>query len=541
MKVPMKKETPKDITEIRSEKEAGSTDKILVVDGTDKTLDTSHKEGFDIHYAPDLQEASRLAEEFEQCLVLGTLTTEKKVPTGTAAHMSGITKISKSLQSALTTVHEAMSLEAARLVENNNVGSDQLALISTVNKSLQEALTTVYEAMNNESDRLVECDSGENYVIKPFEDAELAVRLRGLLSSSKEVAELQEEKHRLESLLSIIKSVLSSLNIADIRNVIVTKLAEAIQTKDCSVLLLKKDYDECFVLDSARGLPNSELRVDLNNYPELKKVLDTKEPLAIRNILEHPLMSEVKDSIKDKIETSSMVIPIVFDDPVLGTIFLKLNRGGTEFSEEEMTLCSAVAEASFFAMKNAIIHEEVQKEKDRLKKIAITDHLTNIYNHNYFYKRLAEEFSRASRYDSPLSLIMMDIDDFKQINDLYGHRVGDVVLQQIAGLLKDSVRKADIVARYGGEEFAAILPSTSIEGAIEEAERIRERLERHSFDEIPQKKITISIGIAAYDKKTVMNLGQFVNMADRALYEAKKCGKNCVRVSPPADEMRRHA
>ncbi len=514
-----------------------SSDKIFIVSGTETNLDTYEREGFDIHYASDLKEASRLAEEFDQCLVLGTLTAEKKVKSRAAAHMDGIAKISKSLQSALTTVQEAMSNEAARLMGNNDCGSDQLAVISTVNKSLQEALMTIYEDMNNESDRLlVESESCVNYVIEPFEDVELATRLRGLLSSSMEVAELQEEKLRLENLVSIITSVLSSLSIAEIIRVIVTRLAEAIQSNDCSVLLLKKDHDECYVLESAKELPNSELMVSLNNYPELMEVLQTRKPLAIRNILEDPLMSEVKDSIKDKIELSSLVIPVVFDEPVLGTIFIKLNRCGAEFSEEEMTLCCAVAEASHFAMKNAITHEEVQREKGLLEKTAITDQLTNIYNQNYFYMRLDEEFSRASRFNTPLSLMLMNIDDFKHINDLYGFKVGDGVLQQIATLLKVSVRKVDIVARYGGEGFAAILPATTIEGAIEKAERIRERLEGYTFDEMPEQRVTKSIGIATYDKKTVKDLGQFVNMAGMALNEAKNCGMNCVRVAPFDDK-----
>ena len=512
------------------------SDKILIVNGTDNTFDTYESDGFDIHYASDLRDASRLAEKFEDCLVLGTLTSEDKSKSGVAAHIDGTARIGKTLQKTLTMVQEAMSDEAARLVDKNESGSGQLAMINNVNKSLQEALTIVYEDMNKGSDSLMEEDCGVHYTIKPFDDPELATRLKGFLSSASEIAELKDEKNRLKTLVSIITSILSSLNMADIRSVIVNELSEAIQTTDCSVLLLKKDYNECFVLNSARELPNSELMVDLNNYPELEMVLDTKEPLTINNILEHPMMSGVKDSIKDKPDTSSLVIPVAFDEPELGTIFIKLNRSGIEFSEEEMTLCCAVAEASHFAMKNAIVHEKVKKEKGLLKKTSVTDHLTSIYNKKYFHKRLTEEFSRASRFNAPLSLLLMNIDDFKQINDRYGHGVGDIVLQQVAGLLKDSVRKVDIVARYGGEEFAAIFPATTIEGAIEKAERIRERVLKHTFENKPKLKITKSIGIATYDKNTVNSIGQFIDMANRALEEAKKCGKNCVRVSTFADE-----
>ena len=241
-------------------------DKIFIVNGTENPPGAYEREGFDIHYTSDLKEASRLAEEFDsQCLVLGTLTAEE-LKSGSGERTDGITKIRKSLQNALTTVKKAMSLAGS-----NDCGSGQLAVISNISKSLEEAMTIVTDDKDKESEGLMEREEGLSYVIKPFEDAELTARLRGLLSTPGEVAELKEETLRLESLVSIITSVLSSLDIEDIRSVIVNKLAEAIQTKDCSVLLLKKDYDECFVLESARELPNKEMRVDLNNYPELKE------------------------------------------------------------------------------------------------------------------------------------------------------------------------------------------------------------------------------------------------------------------------------
>ncbi|MBI3754142.1 MAG: GGDEF domain-containing protein, partial [Deltaproteobacteria bacterium] len=199
------------------------------------------------------------------------------------------------------------------------------------------------------------------------------------------------------------------------------------------------------------------------------------------------------------------------------------------FAEKEIKLCQIIANSAYHAIKNARLFEEVSKEKEEMKTLAITDRLTELYNHNFFYTRLEEEFNRAVRYETSISLIMMDIDDFKKINDTYGHRTGDQVLKEIADMIKKLVRKTDIVARYGGEEFAIILPHTNLEGAEEEAERIREVISNHAYANLTKENLTISLGVASYPSgSTIISSGDLVNLADTALYEAKRGGKNKV-------------
>ena len=120
-------------------------------------------------------------------------------------------------------------------------------------------------------------------------------------------------------------------------------------------------------------------------------------------------------------------------------------------------------------------------------------------------------------------------DNFKSFNDTYGHRVGDLVLKEIADIIKKLVRKTDIVARYGGEEFAVILPHTNLKGAEEEAERIREAVSSHAYAGLAREILTMSLGVASYPcENSVLNSGDLVNLADTALYEAKRAGKNKV-------------
>jgi len=204
------------------------------------------------------------------------------------------------------------------------------------------------------------------------------------------------------------------------------------------------------------------------------------------------------------------------------------NRG---FTAKEMEFCQIVANASYHAFKNAKLFEQISDEKEDLRHLAITDQLTTLFNHSFFYIRLEEEFERAVRYDSPLSLILMDVDDFKRINDCYGHRIGDMVLKETAAVIKSSVRKIDVVARYGGEEIAVLLPQTSLGGAVGEAERIRINIENMGYGENLNEVITVSIGVATYAFDSTKRPEDLVNLADKALYDAKNSGKNCVKVS----------
>lgn len=339
------------------------------------------------------------------------------------------------------------------------------------------------------------------------------------------------ENKAIEKILAITTAVSSSLEISEVFAIIVNKVAEAMGAIDCSIVLLEKDGAGGTVLESFKKLPTENLKLDIEKYPEIIKVLETRKPLALTDISNHPLMLDVQNSVKELSDISALIIPIVFDDPGLGTIFLRVKRAGKEFSDTEINLCRLVAEASFYSLKNANIFETMKKEKEKLKEISISDPLTGIYNHNFFYKRLDEEFDRASRYGMPLSVVMMDIDNFKKINDTFGHRVGDKVLKKIADILKRSVRKSDMIARYGGEEFAEILTYTQKNGAAEEAERLRSLISELSFkDEGIDLKVTLSLGVAEYNPDNTADSGELVNRADKALYKAKNAGKNRVKV-----------
>jgi two-component system cell cycle response regulator len=163
--------------------------------------------------------------------------------------------------------------------------------------------------------------------------------------------------------------------------------------------------------------------------------------------------------------------------------------------------------------------------KKRLEHMAVTDGLTGLYNHRYSYERIEEEISKARRYDRPLSLMMLDVDDFKRINDTRGHRMGDEVLKGISEAIKSKLRTADVVGRYGGEEFIAILPETPVSASRVVAEKIRRAVAETSFAD-GSVRATISVGVAELIADEAV--ASFVGRADALLFKAKRAGKNRV-------------
>ncbi len=177
------------------------------------------------------------------------------------------------------------------------------------------------------------------------------------------------------------------------------------------------------------------------------------------------------------------------------------------------------------------ITDRMQMEK-QLKHLASHDHLTGLYNRSELKLQLFDEIQRSSRYNHPLSAFMIDVDNFKLINDTYGHRTGDNILQHFAKVLEHTIRNTDYVARYGGEEFVVILPETPLPKAAELAERLRTRIEDGLFltEEDKELKLTASIGVAAFSEQ-LQNGQDLLDAADTAMYTAKKAGRNLVKTN----------
>ncbi len=193
-------------------------------------------------------------------------------------------------------------------------------------------------------------------------------------------------------------------------------------------------------------------------------------------------------------------------------------------------------------IKNLLMMKELQDElacknkamelaNKKLEQLSVTDELTGLWNRRYLWDRLEEEITKARRFNLTVSCLMIDIDDFKVINDTYGHIAGDYVLIETSRILKSQCRNHDLLARFGGEEFIMVLHQTDLEGAVQLAQRLVQAMTNCPFTIPNQKtlKATISIGVAAYPSQNVTDVNDLIKKADEALYEAKRKGKNRVK------------
>ena len=207
-----------------------------------------------------------------------------------------------------------------------------------------------------------------------------------------------------------------------------------------------------------------------------------------------------------------------------------INNGASDLIFKPIRLNELMLRINRVIRERSLINER-DKMIARLKKLSIRDPLTELYNSRQFYAQLEDEIQRSERYLHPLSLIFIDIDNFKAINDTYGHMVGDQALLLIAKKMQTSLRSQDTAYRFAGDEFTIILPETTSDNAKFVADRIRSEMEKESLVILEQEitKITLSIGIAEYQRNEKKE--QFVHRADVTMYEAKKKGGNNIAVS----------
>ena len=210
--------------------------------------------------------------------------------------------------------------------------------------------------------------------------------------------------------------------------------------------------------------------------------------------------------------------PLISENKLLGILRLD-NVSPRAYSADDLRLLDIISDLAAVAIENSLLYRESEK-------LAITDGLTGLFVHRYFQERFGEEISRSLWTDSQFAFLMLDIDDFKQYNDKYGHIAGDIVLKKVAGLITSSVHPGDIVARYGGEEFAVLLVEISKAEAQKVAQRLREKIEKKDFALRRERtRVRVSGGIASFPEDGKLK-DELIRKADQALYRAKAEGKN---------------
>jgi diguanylate cyclase (GGDEF)-like protein len=223
----------------------------------------------------------------------------------------------------------------------------------------------------------------------------------------------------------------------------------------------------------------------------------------------------------------AIVVPLYSQDRIHAVISVYRKTPAPLFTEDDLGTVVFLAEQGGVALENVQLHEEAQR-------LSITDGLTGVWNRRYFQMQFRQVLATSTRFERTFSILMLDLDNFKTVNDTFGHQRGDAILIEFARRVSHLLREVDTVARYGGEEFICLLSETDLDGALITAEKIRDAVRSESFDHQGEEQIgiTVSIGVACFPAHGVSYQG-LVGAADAAMYRAKQEGRDCVRVAEP--------
>jgi diguanylate cyclase (GGDEF)-like protein len=330
--------------------------------------------------------------------------------------------------------------------------------------------------------------------------------------------ELQERVHDLEILNLSGRRFSASLQLEELVDAVARETITAIPEADAVTFVHRRAGRESeLVMDAFdRATEKFSRHVVTPGQGAAGSVMATGTSRLIDDLSASEL------SLGDSEMRSWLGVPLYMYGDCEGVVAVQSARVGA-FTEAHQRLLESIALQIAGALQNAHLYE-----------LAMVDGLTGLFVRRYFDARIEEEIERSRRYGVPFSVIMIDVDDFKKLNDTHGHLVGDRVLRAIANVVKEQMRGVDTAARYGGEEMSVILPRTEMVGAYNLAERIREAIAdlRVTTDDDPPRSlgITASLGIAAYPESKAQTSEDLVRKADRALYRAKKTGKNRVEL-----------
>lgn len=275
------------------------------------------------------------------------------------------------------------------------------------------------------------------------------------------------------------------------------------------------------ILDSGFNRQVRSLKVSLQDKTENPLSLAVLEGMPLH--LTEQAIAKYQNSPVIKILGSQevLLIPLKAKDRVNGIIVADNFITHNPITKDDIRMLTMLANQAGLAIENSQLFELTVER-------AHSDYLTNLWNHGYFQVMLQSEIEKAKATKTQLTLIMIDIDDFKIYNDTLGHQAGDKILKNLAVLLRNQSRKMDLVCRYGGEEFTIILPHTDKKEAFLIAERIRSEVQRYPFlneDVFPKKQLTVSLGVATFPEDGLLS-AELITTSDRSLYQAKKLGKN---------------
>lgn len=364
--------------------------------------------------------------------------------------------------------------------------------------------------------------------------------------------DLNTNPERLSILLKVGLRLTAERDIERLLRMIIEETTSVLDAERSSLFLIDRDRNEMWA-KIAQGVDVIEIRFPVG-VGIAGAVGKTGEIINIPDAYHDSRFNPAFDKKTGYHTRSILCVPMKnMHGEIIGAIQV-LNKKSGLFQGDDESLLTALAAQAAVAIENADLYRKLsvlnlsleQKVEERtaeltsaneilsalnkeLEEISITDGLTQIFNRRYFMDRLRQEVKRVSRYGPPASILMIDIDHFKKVNDTYGHQAGDVVLSGTAQLIKGKLRETDLFARYGGEEFVLIATATEQPGALILAERLRAHIEKAEFEHLARRiRVTVSIGLSTWNPSLKDDFEELIRLADAALYRAKEQGRNRV-------------
>lgn len=387
----------------------------------------------------------------------------------------------------------------------------------------------------------------DDFVAKPFRVRELMARVDARLRASRALraaradarrSALEAEQRSTEArvraeMLDILHEITDSLKPDEIYHVLARRVAKVLGLSKCSMVIAHAGDLYGLVVAAYDNPMLRNLRVELRKYPEIRRALETRRPVLVRDIRTDPLYDELRPEWRREhveiVTRSAIAIPFSLRTEQRGVFFLRTSQEDQPLAEEDVTFAATVIGAALNAIDRAYDLESAISDRERFQELARTDPLTGCFNRRALFDWLEREVERVKRYAQPLALLLIDLDDFKSVNDRFGHLTGDAVLRELGELLRHEARAVDLVSRYGGDEFVLALPETGGDGAVAFAERVRRRIVEHDFAQTGGPLyVTASIGVATLPGTEIETVDGLVAGADAAMYRAKSGGRNQV-------------